>query len=227
MRILARAIFILGLILLAVVLYRETQILRSSEFVDGTRIMVLFLAIIFIAIVIGATVAITIVPAIGESVGSFFFNPDQEIEKDPHADAMAKIAQGDYNGAIEEYTQAIENNPEDTHAISEIVHLYCDKLGDPHSAEELLSEMLEKEWPPEQSAFLASRLVDVYWNHEEDAESACHILRQVIETMPDTKYAANATHRLHEIERALGHGETHSLSLEEKPESESETAEPE
>ena len=56
------------------------------ENVDGTRIMVLFLGIVLIAVVIGTTVAITVVPAIGESVGSFFYNPDEKIEKDSHAD---------------------------------------------------------------------------------------------------------------------------------------------
>ncbi|MGB8355336.1 MAG: tetratricopeptide repeat protein [Chthoniobacteraceae bacterium] len=219
MRILARSIFILGLLLLTTVLYREAQALRNAEFVDGTRVMILFLGIVFIAIIIGATVAITIVPAIGESVGSFFFSPNEQIEKDAHADAMAKIAQGDYEGAIEEYRAALEKNPEDTHAISEIVHLYCDKLDDPNSAEEILTEALEGEWPPEQSAFLCSRLVDVYWNHEGDGESATHILHQIIETMPDTKYAANATHRLHEIERAVASGQAPlPISDESKPE---------
>jgi len=227
MRILARCIFILGLLLLATVLYREAQALRGAEFVDGTRVMILFLGIVFIAIIIGATVAVTVVPAIGESVGSFFFSPNEKIEKDAHADAMVKIAQGDYEGAIEEYKLALEKNPEDTHAISEIVHLYCDKLDDPNSAEEILTEALEGEWPPEQSALLCSRLVDVYWNYEGDAESASHILRQITETMPGTKYAANATHRLHEIERSLASGVSAPPLSAGEPESESSATETE
>jgi len=221
MRILTRSVVILVLLWLVFVLFHETQAVRSAENVDGTKVMVLFLCIVFLALVIGAIVAVTIVPAIGESVGSFFFNPDQEIEKSPYADAMVKIAQGDYEGAIEEYKEAYKANPEDTHAVSEIVHLYCDKLGDPDSAQKFLEEALENEWPPEQSAFLGSRLVDVYWIHKHDAQSAKHVLQQIAETMPDTKHAANAYHRLHEIDRALAEEEVnlhlHSKPVEEPP----------
>jgi uncharacterized protein HemY len=208
MRTLKGGIIIVVLLWLEFILFREANALRSAEIVDGTKVVMVFLSIIGITIVIGIIVAVMIVPAIGESIGSFFFNPNEEIEKDPHADAMAKIAQGDYEGAVEEYRIAIDKNQEDTHAISEVVHIYCDKMGDIDAAGKFLEQILEKEWPAEQGAFLASRLVDVYWNYKHDAEAARHSLQQIAETMPDTKYAANAIHRLHEIERALANEES-------------------
>jgi hypothetical protein len=45
--------------------------------------------------------------------------------------------------------------------------------------------------------------VDVYWNQKRDASRARHMLMQIAETMPNTRHAANAMHRLHEIDRAL------------------------
>lgn len=206
MRTLTRAIYvlvILGLIWFMVVLFRESQALRSEEMVDGTKVMLVFLALIILAVVVGALVATTIVPQIGETIGNFFFNPNEEIEKQPHTDAVAKLAQGDYEGAIDEFKKCLADNPDDMHAASEIVHIYCDKLVDIDAAEAFLEEALQKEWPPEQGAFLASRMVDIYWNYRHDAMRAKHVLAQIAETMPDTKHAANAVHRMHEIDRIL------------------------
>jgi tetratricopeptide (TPR) repeat protein len=203
MRNFTRGLIILGLLWLEIVLFQQVHHVSNSPDGDDTKVIVLFLAIIFLAIVIGGIVAIAIIPAIGETVGNFFFNPNQQIEKSPHSDALAKIAQGDYEGAIGEYRKNLAENPDDMHALSEIIHLYCDKLHDHDAAEQFLEESLKNEWPPEQGAFLASRLVDVYWNHKHDAARARHVLMQIAETMPDTKHAANAVHRLHEIDRAL------------------------
>lgn len=220
MRFYVRGVIVLVLLWLEFVLYRQAQSLRNMEMVDGTKVLVFFLSIVAIAIVIGTIVAVTLIPAIGESVGGFLFNPNQAVEKDPHAGAMAKMAQGDYEGAIEEYRQAYENDTSDLHALSEIVHIYCDKLGDVDSGQKVLEEALEKDWPAEQTAFLATRLVDIYWTYKHDAESARHLLNQITETMPDTKHAANAFHRLHEIDRVLMDEEArqHLHSTEGNPE---------
>ncbi len=203
MRNLFRAIAIFGLLWLEILLYRQVETINHSENPDNTKIIILFGAIIFIAVVIGTIAAVVIIPSIGEVIGNFFFNPSQEIEKNPHSNAMARIAQGDYEGAVGEYKKNLEQDPNDMHAFSEIVHLYCDKLHNYDEAEHFLEEALKQEWPPEQGAFIASRLVDVYWNHRGDAERARHVLMQIAETMPNTRHAANAVHRLKEIDRAL------------------------
>ena len=39
--------------------------------------------------------------------------------------------------------QHLEENPDDTHALSEIIHIYCDKLHDHDAAERFLEEALE------------------------------------------------------------------------------------
>ncbi len=208
MRKLSRILIILGLLWLAYLLYSKVIFLQKQDAEGGTAdsgtlIITLFVGIVFIAVVIGGIAATWIIPSIGEFVGNFFFNPNVEVEKNPHSDALAKIAQGDYEGAIEEYRKSFEKNPDDTHALSEIIHIYCDKLHNHDAAEHFLEEALQKEWPPDQGAFLATRLVDIYWNYKRDATRARHVLQQIAETMPDTRHAANAVHRLHEIERVL------------------------
>src|SRR5271170_6120054 len=135
MRYLPRILLIAGLILLEVVLYHEVVAIRDSPTPDNSKLIMLFGSIILVAIVIGTIFAISIIPSIGETIGNFFVNPDQEIEKSPHSDAMAKIAQGDYANAVEEYKKNLAENPNDMHALSEIVHLYCDKLHDHGAAE--------------------------------------------------------------------------------------------
>lgn len=203
MRTVTRALLILGLLWLEYVLYINVVRIRDSENPDNSTLMVLFVAIIGIAIALGIILAIAVIPSIGETVGNFFFNPNQQIEKNPHSSAMAKIAQGDYEGAIEEYKKNLAEDPEDMHALSEIIHMYCDKLHDHDAAERFLEDALQHEWPADQGAFIASRLVDVYWNHKHDATRARHVLQQITETMQNTRHAANAAHRLLEIERAL------------------------
>jgi tetratricopeptide (TPR) repeat protein len=172
--------------------------------------MLFYIGIIIITVGIGMVVGLSLIPAIGDKVGAFFYNPDEEIEKDPHADAIAEMAQGNYVGAIKEYFRAYDKNPLDTHALSEIAHIYCDKLGDPEAASVALEEALKKEWPPEQGVFLWNRLVDVYWSYQKDALRAREVLIGIAENLPETKYAANAQHRLNEIDRELANAVLHT-----------------
>lgn len=207
MRILVRLVIVAALTYLGVVLFWDARAYQASEAADQTKLVLYFVGVIFVGLAVGAIVALSLIPMIGEYVGSFFFNPDQEIEKDPHSGAVAKIAAGDYEGAIEEYRKVFEANPSDTMALSEIAHFYCDKLANPDAAAEELEQALQREWPAEESAFLCNRLVDVYWTYLHDGARARALLVQVAETLPDTKHAANALHRVRDIDRALESGE--------------------
>jgi tetratricopeptide (TPR) repeat protein len=179
---------------------------------------------------LATVVALMIVPAIGETVGAFFFNPNEKIEHDPHADAIAKLAQGDPEGAIEDYQAILANDPSDTLALSEIARICCRDLGDTARAATVIEQALDNEWPEEQSSFLANRLADIYLL-QDDPLRARLVIIQIAENMDGTKYAANARHRLHEIERAIESGARAPISLQDAPEeapaaSESEPAEP-
>ena len=207
MKTVARALLAVALCYLIVVLLADVRVQMAIQSVaekpDYSTIIVHFVVILAAAIAVGAMFALSVLPAAADKVGSFLFNPDQEIEKPPHAKAMAKMAQGDYHGAIHEYRKVYEKDPFDTLALSEIAHIYCDKLKQCEHAAAVLEDALEREWPPEEGAFLGARLADVYWNHQNDALRARAVLIQIAENLPDSKHAANAQHKLREIDLAL------------------------
>lgn len=204
MRLLPRLLILLALGWLLAVLIYETRHLSPEA--DQTKVILLFGGSVLVGLSLGVLVAFSLLPMLGDWVGSFFFNPNEEVEKNPHSEAMALVAQGEYAEAIEAYGKVLEKNPGDLLALSEMVHLYCDKLQQPEPAAQLLEEALGSEWPQDDAAFLASRLVDVYWTYQHNAKAARPLLLQIAETMPDTKHAANAMHRLREIEHALETG---------------------
>jgi len=127
------------------------------------------------------------------------------MEHDRHADAIAKLAQGDPEGAIEDYEAIFAKDPADTLALSEIARICCRDLGDTARAATVIEQALESEWPHEQSSFLANRLADVYLL-QGDPVRARQLLIQIAENMEGTKFAANAQHRLHELDRAIEAG---------------------
>jgi tetratricopeptide (TPR) repeat protein len=201
MRNITRLFVVLALFWLAYVLFGKAQAAYSQEEVDATRIVMLFGGMLLVALAAGSFFVVSFLPDIGEGVGNFFFNPNEPVQVNPHGKALAAVACGDYRGAIREYQEVFEKDPTDTLALSEITHLYCDKLHEPAPAAELLEKTLGREWLAEDAAFLTSRLVDVYWHHQGNLSRARELLLQVIELLPGTKHAANAQHRLHEIDR--------------------------
>jgi tetratricopeptide (TPR) repeat protein len=187
---------------LMVVLFLHARETMAAEQTDPTRTILLFGGVVLTGLAIGAVVALSFIPALGDWFASLFFNPEEEVEKDPHAAAMACIAQGDYPGAIQEYRARLAAEPGDILARTEISRIYCERLGDPEAGAEVIESALDHEWEPEQSAQLCNRLVDIYLQYFNDRARARAVLTQLAEALPDTKYAANAVHRMHEIDRA-------------------------
>ncbi|MCE9608795.1 MAG: hypothetical protein K8R23_01070 [Chthoniobacter sp.] len=170
---------------------------------DALKVVLYFGGVVIVGGASGVLFAAMVMPAIGDTIGKFFFNPDEKIEKSPHADALSAIARGDYEMAVQEYLNAFGKDPHDTLALSEVVRLECDQLDNPEAAADILEQALEREWTAEDAAFLTSRLVDVYWKHQHRVREARALLMQIIETMPGTKHSANAQHKLQEIERQI------------------------
>jgi len=200
---LPRILILLCLAGLVYVLFHDTRVAMNKPDVDSSRVVLLFGALVIVGVTTGVFLALTVVPRIGDAIGNFFFQPSEKIEKDPHATAQAAIARGDYAGAIEEYRQILEGNPADTLAYSEIAKISCEHFEDPAAAAAALERALENEWSQDDAAFLSARLVDVYWNYLRDGRGARALLLQVVETMPGTRHAANAGHRLREIEQQI------------------------
>jgi hypothetical protein len=208
-----RLLFLAALGWVGFVLYSEAAAQSRLDQPDGSKVALLFAGSVVDGLGIATILAFIIVPAIGNSVGGFFFNPGTEIEPDPHSDAIAKLAQGDPEGAIEVYEDILAKDPFDTLAFSEIARICCRDLGDTARAATVIENALEKEWPHEQSSFLGNRLADIYLLQQDPAR-ARQVIIQIAETMEGTRYAANAQHRLRQIDRALETGGQAPSSLE-------------
>lgn len=200
---LLRPLIILALAYLAFILFTDARRESAKETPDSSKIVLYFGGVVLVGGVAGVLVVTIILPALGDTIGNIFFSPNEKIEKAPHADAMAAIARGDYEDAVQEYLHAFERDPHDTLALSEMAKIECEHLADPTAAADVLEQALQREWTAEDAAFLTSRLVDVYWKYQHNARDSRTLLMQIIETMPDTKHSANAQHKLQEIERAL------------------------
>lgn len=197
-RLLAIALMLTGMYCLV----EHVKYLQAAGLADNATVSTYFLGIVVAGAAIAVVSGILLLPIIGELAGNFIFTPNVEIEKSPHAAALAKLAAGDYEAAVDEYKKVFEENPEDTHAVNEVVRLYCEKLQTPEPAADFLLEALAAvEWTPEQKAYLSERLVDVCWNYQRDAARAVAILTKITEDMPETREAANAAHRMVEIQR--------------------------
>jgi tetratricopeptide (TPR) repeat protein len=204
MRTVIKLVLLGALAWLAYILFSRMNAERIAETSDPTKIIMYFISMIALAIVAGAILATTVIPALGERLGDVFYSSGEKIQKDPHSDAVAKMARGDFEGAAESYEAIAHKNPDDLHALSEAARLRCERLGDCEGAARLLEQGLERDLSLDDSAFLVSRLVDVYWNYYRDAQSSIALLQQIIEKMPDTRHATNAYHRIRQIESASG-----------------------
>ncbi len=200
---LPRILLFLGLAGLTLYLFNEARVVNRQPDVDSSKVVLLFVAVVLVGGLTGVLFVIMVMPSIGDSIGNFFFQPNEPVARDPHASAQAALARGDHAGAVEEYRKVLEDTPDDLLSYSEIAKISCDHLADPDSAAQMLEQALEREWSPDDAAFLTARLVDVYWQHQHDGPSARALLLQVIEAMPGTRHAANAEHRLREIEQKL------------------------
>lgn len=203
MRLLPRLILFLGLAWLTYYLFSQARAANTQEDVDATRVVMLFGGVVILGGITGVLFVVMVMPILGDVIGNLFFQPSEQIERTAHDEAVGACARGDYEAAIEAYQKALAEDPEDTLAYSEIVKIQCEHFHDPAAGAATLEEALQQEWPVEEAAFLSSRLVDVYWKYQRDARQARALLLQIVETMPGTRHASNAEHRIQEIEKQI------------------------
>jgi tetratricopeptide (TPR) repeat protein len=116
--------------------------------------------------------------------------------------AAAKIAQGDYQGALAHYEKMLEDKPDDPFPVAEIAKVHAERLRNPQAALKALEEHLQsKDWPVDDAAFIMFRIADVHLTHRHDYDAARDMLEQVISNFPNTRHSANAHHRMSEIEQ--------------------------
>lgn len=160
------------------------------------------LSILLLAVGGGIFFVMVILPKLGDAVGAAMYSSGEEITSDEGMKAAAKMASGDYLGAIDEYEEMMKIKPEDPFPVSEIAKIHADKLENPGKALAFLQEHLRsREWSAENAAFLMFRMVDLHLGLH-DFDSAKGILGQVVGNFPGTRHSANAKHRISEIEQA-------------------------
>ncbi len=190
--------------------------------------MLQFAAIVGLAVMLGFVFVLVILPKLGDAVGTVMYSSGEEVAPDEGMKAAAKIAAGDYEGAIEEFKKVLQGKPDDIHAISEIAKTYADKLHEPDKAIAFLNAQIEsQEWTPDHAAFLLFRFCDVQ-AHMNDFEAARATLEHIIGTFPDTRHSANARHKITELQetefKQLQAARAAEQQQAQEPESDQETA---
>ena len=168
---------------------------------DGYRNgMAVFTYILFVAITGGVVVLKWVIPALGDRVAESFYSAPEKTEQTLTHKAMALVAQGEYRKAIEMFQKSLAEGPKERFALMEMVKLHQDKLGDLDAAVQLLEEAVAGDWGSDDKCFFMVKLADMHATQRGDFARARQILEDLIQTYPESNHAANAHHKLNEID---------------------------
>lgn len=172
--------------------------LRSDiEGREGGRIFNGILLGFLSAGLVGIVFVIHVLPAIAHRFTHAVYDSAEMVEKDPMHDARAKVAQGDWEGAIEAFRAAAAAEPLNRLPYVEIAKIQLEQLEDAPAAIHTLRHAIEgQEWQENDAAYLMFRLAEIYDAHQQDRGSAASIMQQVMEQFPETRHSANARQKL-------------------------------
>ncbi|MGJ8698199.1 MAG: tetratricopeptide repeat protein [Verrucomicrobiaceae bacterium] len=177
----------------------DTAIIEDED-KTADVMMAVAIPMLLIVVQLGFLVMTYVLPSFVDKMSEEMYGSTAEVEDDPLHDARAAMAQGDYHEAIRIFREVFQQNPEDRFPMVEIAKIQRDNLDSPALAVDTLKEALEsKEWRENDAAFFMFRIADIYENDMDNHEGAIAILKQVLETLPDTRHSANATHKLREL----------------------------
>ncbi len=148
---------------------------------------------------VGVVVVVDVLPILAHKFTHAVYDSGEEVEEDPMHDAHAKLAQGDFDGAVAAFRDAAAADPMNRLPYVEIAKVQRDQLHQPQAAVQTLREAIEgQEWQENDAAFLMFRLAEIYDEDLRDRAAAVATMQQVMEQFPDTRHSANARHKLHE-----------------------------
>lgn len=175
----------------------------NTDSADDTSAVMQLPALMLAAVYAGIMFVLYVLPAITDKATTAVLDSGELVERDPLHDARAAYARGDYEDAMAVYRSVMDDDPYNRLPWVEIAKIQHDNLEDPEASIATLREALEAhEWPVNDAAYFMGRLSDVYLEDLGDQESCITILNQMIELFPETRHAANATHKINEIKRA-------------------------
>ena len=169
------------------------------EIASLTKIFTGILLAFLSAGLVGIVFVIHVLPAIAHRVTHAVYDSAEMVEQDPMHDARAKVAQGDWEGAIEAFRAAAAADPLNRLPYVEIAKIQLDQLEDAPAAVHTLRQAIEgQEWQENDAAYLMFRLAEIYDSKMDDRMSAGTIMQQVIDQFPESRHSANARHKLRE-----------------------------
>jgi len=147
----------------------------------------------------GIFFVLTALPFFAQRLTHAVYDSAEVMEKDAMHDARAKMAQGDYEGAIIACQQAAAVDPLNRLPWVEISKIQKNNLNDPKAAIQTIRHALEsQEWEINDAAYFLFRLAELYDEVDSDRANARAIMQQVVDQFPNTRHSANANHKLHE-----------------------------
>ncbi|MEM7146687.1 MAG: hypothetical protein AAF591_16240 [Verrucomicrobiota bacterium] len=165
----------------------------------GTKLIIFIVG----GVALGIILMMYVIPAIAGAASNFAYSAPEKTGNELGAAAVAKLAQGDLQGAIDEYKKLIEENPTDRFPVVEAAKIYVERMGDIDGGVAFLEESLnDKDWPVDDAAFLMFRIVDIETAHRENIPRAKELLTIITQEFENTRHAANAQHKLNELARA-------------------------
>ncbi len=195
-----KKIFHIILFLFVAGVVTATFVFTDSE--DDTSAVSQLPALMLAGAYVGIMFVLYVLPTLTDKATTAVLDSGELVESDPLHDARAAYARGDYEEAIEVYKTVAENDPYNRLPWIEIAKIQHDNLEDPQAAAKTLEDALEShEWPINDAACFMGKLSDIYLQDLNNPEASIATLNQMIELFPETRHSANATHKIHEIQR--------------------------
>lgn len=172
---------------------------EKVESVEGQKTLMGILLAFLTAGLVGIIFVVDVLPAIAHKFTHAVYDSAEMVEFDVMHDARAKMAQGDYEGAIAAFRDAAAAEPLNRLPYVEIAKIQRDHLGDPVGAAATVREAVEGQaWEQNDAAFLMFRLAEIHQENLSDEPTAILIMQQVIDQFPETRHSANARAKLHD-----------------------------
>jgi tetratricopeptide (TPR) repeat protein len=164
--------------------------------------------VVMYGIVLFLLFGFSFIETVAERFGNFYVPTDSNFRIMPeYSVAEARVNQGQYQEAVDEYRKVIVAHPDDIYPHLRIADLALQHLNDVKLAELELQSALAKATGEDSTALAAGRLADLYQHTLHDAARAFEVMKQLREKIPNTKQAKLAEERIAVLER-LAKGET-------------------
>lgn len=171
----------------------------KAENIENSKTLIGIMLAFLTAGLVGVIFVIDLLPAIAHRFTHAVYDSGEMVEADVMHDARAKLAQGDYKGAVAAFRDAAAAEPENRLPWVEIAKIQRDHQASPQAAIATLREAIEQhDWATNDAAFLMFRLAETYDDAMNDRPAAAAILQQVVDQFPETRHSANARHKLHD-----------------------------